>query len=63
VLKRIHWILTSPDGPIKVPYNRILYIEVHFTLIEYENVKAKSAHHLVQLVDLDDPNDQQQEWF
>jgi len=46
-----------------VSYNRSLYVEVHCIVLEYENEKAKVVHYLVQLVDLDDPNDQQQEWF
>jgi len=36
---------------------------VHCTVIEYENKNAKPAYYLVQLVDLDDPNGQWQEWF
>ena len=59
----IHWILISPDCPIKIPYNRCLYVEVHCALIEYENGKAKPAHYLVQLVDLVNPRYRQQEWF
>ena len=54
----IQWILTSPDGPIKIPYIRSLYVEVHYAVIEYENKKIKPAYYLVQLVDLGDPNDQ-----
>jgi len=38
-----------------------LYVEIHFAVIEYENEKAKSD--LVQSVNLDDPYNQQQEWF
>jgi len=59
MFKRIHWIPTSSDGPIKISYNRCLYVKVHYALIEYENVKAKPTHYLVQLVDLDNPRDQQ----
>lgn len=63
MFKRIHWFLTSPDGPTKIPYNRSLYIEVHYVVIEYENKKPKSTYYLVQLVDLDNPNNQRQERF
>jgi len=61
--RMIHWILASPDGPIKISYKRCLYVEVHCALIEYENRKAKPAHYLVQLVHFDDPNYQRQEWL
>jgi len=59
MFKRIHWIIISLDDPTQIPCIRSLYVEVHYTVIEYKNEKAKSAHYLVQLVDLDDPNDQQ----
>jgi len=36
-------------------------VGVHFTLIEYENGKAKPAHYLIQIMDFDDRNDQRQE--
>jgi len=58
MLKRIHWILTSPDGPIKNPIHRCLNLEVYSALIEYENEKAKPAHYPVHIVDCDDLNDQ-----
>ena len=61
VFKKIHWILISLDGPTKISYSRPLYLEVHYALIEYKNDKAKPAHCLVQIVDYDDPCDQQQE--
>ena len=57
MFKRIHWIRTSTDGPTNVAYNRSLYVKVHCVVIEYENEKAKLAHYLVQLIDLDDHND------
>ena len=58
MFKRIHWIITSPDGPTKISYNRCLYVEVHCTVIKYENGKAKPACYVVQIIDFDDPNDQ-----
>jgi len=61
--KRIRWIVTSPYGPIKIPCNRSEYVEVHCVIIDYANGKAKPIHYLVQLVDLDNPNYQQQELF
>ena len=42
----------------KILYIRSLYVEVHYVTLEYENEKAKPSHCLIQLVDLDDPNDQ-----
>ena len=56
-------ILTSPDDPTKIPNIRRLYVEVHCAVIKYENEKAKSAHYLIQLVDLDDPNNQHKNGF
>jgi len=56
-VQRIHWILTSPKGPTKIPVRRCLTLEVYSILIEYENGKAKLAHYLVQTVDCDDLND------
>jgi len=38
-------------------------VEIRCALMKYENEKAKPAHYLVQIVDLDNPKDQQQEWF
>jgi len=55
-------ILTSPEGPTKIPVSRCLTFEVYSTLIEYENGKVKPAHYLVQIVDCDDLNDQWQSW-
>ena len=63
LLRRIHWILTSPKGPTKIPISRCLNLKVYGALIEYENGKAKSAHYFIQIVDYDDLNDQQQEWI
>ena len=55
---RIHWIITSSDSPTRGPYNRSMNIEVHYTLIKYENENVKSTDYLVQLIDLNDPNGQ-----
>ena len=63
MFKRIHWVLTSPNGPAKFPHNKCLDVEVHCVLIEYENQKAKLVHFLIQLIDLEEPNDQRQELF
>lgn len=60
MFKRIHWILTFPDGPTKISVHRCLTLEVYNALIEYENGKDKPAHYLVQIVDCDDLNDQRQ---
>jgi len=57
MFKRIHWILTSPDGPAKIPVRRCLNLEDYSALIEYENGKTKPAHYLIQIVDYDDLND------
>jgi len=38
---------------------RGLCVGVHCVIIEYENGKAKAPNYLIQLVDLDDPNNQQ----
>ena len=59
----IHWILTYFNGPTKNLCNRSFYVELRCAVIEYENRNTKPAEFLVQLVDLDDPNDQRQEWF
>ena len=55
MFRRIHYILTSPNGTTKIPNNRCLYVEIHCALIKYENVEVKLAHCLVQIVDYDDP--------
>ena len=60
--RRIHWILTSLDGPTKVPVHRCLNLEVYSASIEYENEKAKPAHYLIQIVDCNDLNNQRREW-
>ena len=61
MFRTINYILTSPNSRIKVPYIRSLHVEMHCAIIEYENVKGKPAHYLIQIVDLYDPNDQQYE--
>ena len=63
MFKRIHWICTSPDRPTRAPENGSLHIKVHCILIKYENGKAKLAYYPIQLINLNDPNDQQREWF
>jgi len=63
MFKRINWILTSFDGPTKIPFDRSFYVEVHCAVIKHENGKAKPTHYFVQSVDLDHTNDQCQEWF
>ena len=63
MFKRFHWILKSPKGPTTIPVRRYLTMKIYSALIEYENRKAKLAHYLVQIVDCDDPNDQQQNWI
>ena len=61
MFNKIHWVLTSPDGPTKIPYSRPLYLEVHCALIKYENGKVKPAHYLVQIIDYNNPYDQRQD--
>ena len=63
MFKRIHQVLISPDSPTKFPYNQSIDVEVHCPVIEYKNGRAKSAHYLIQLTDLEDLDDQRQEWF
>ena len=63
MFKRIHWILTSPDGPTKILYNESLYVEIYCAVIESENGTTKPVHYLIQLIDVEDLNDQRQEWF
>ena len=58
IFKRIHWVLTSPEGPTKISVCRYLTLDVYSALIEYENRKAKLAHYLVEIIDCDDLNDQ-----
>jgi len=50
IFRRIHWILTFPNGPTKAAVHRCLTLEVYSALIEYENEKVKPAHYLVQLL-------------
>jgi len=59
MFKEIYWILTSLDGPTKNTYSKPLYLEVHCALIQYENGRAKLGHYLVQIIDYDNPYDQQ----
>ena len=58
MFKRIHQVFISLDSPTKFPYNRSIDVEVHCTVIEYENGKAKPVHYLVRLTDLEDLDDQ-----
>ena len=58
MFKRIHQVFISLDSPTKFPYNRSIDVEVHCVVIEHENGKAKPAHYLIQLTDLDDHDDQ-----
>jgi len=61
MFKRIHQVFISPDSPTKFPYNRSIDVEVHCVVIEYEHGKAKLAHYLIRLTDLEDLDDQRQE--
>jgi len=61
IFKRIHWILTSSNGPIKISYNTCTYMVLHYPFVEYENGKVKPAHYVVEIVDFNDANDQRQE--
>jgi len=63
MFKMIHQVFISPDSPTKFPYNRSIDVEIHFAVIEYENKKAKPAHYLIRLTDLEDLDEQRQEWF
>jgi len=47
----------------KFPYNRSIDVEVHYAVIEYENGKAKPAHYLVRLANLEYVDDERQEWL
>ena len=55
MFKRIHWILTSLNGLAKFLHNRSLDVEIHCAVIKYEYGKAKLAHYLGQLIDLEEP--------
>ena len=61
IFRRIHLILTSPEGLRKILVHRCLNREAYDALIEYENGKAKPAHYLLQIIDYDDLGDQRQE--
>jgi len=63
MFKRIHQVFISLDSPTKFSYNRSIDVEVHCTVIEYENGKVEPAYYLIQLTDLEDLDDQRQEWF
>jgi len=43
MFRRIHWIVTSPEGPTKIPVSRCLNLEVYSALIEYKNEKLTSS--------------------
>ena len=58
IFKRIHWILTFPNGPTKISCNQCLYVKVYCALIENENEKAKPTHYFVQIIDYNNPYDQ-----
>jgi len=58
MFKRIHKIFISLGSPIKFPYNKSIDVEVHYAVIEYEHGKAKPAHYLIRLTDLEDLDDQ-----
>jgi len=62
MFKRIHWILTSPEGLTKIQVRICLTLEFYSALIEYENGQAKPTNYLVQIVDCDDLNDERQSW-
>ena len=62
MLRRIHWVLISHEGPTKISVNRCLNFEMYSALVEYENEKAKPAHYLIQIIEYDDLDDQRQEW-
>ena len=61
--KKIHQVFISLNSPTKFSYNRSIDVEVHCAVIEYGNGKAKPAHYLIRLTDLEDLDDQRQEWF
>jgi len=57
MFKKIHSILTSLEGSIKIPVHRCLTLDIYNALIEYENGKAKSANYRIQIDDCDYLND------
>jgi len=61
MFKRIHQVLIFPNSPTKFPYSRSIDVEVHCAVIKYANGKAKPAHYLIRLTDLEDHDDQRQE--
>jgi len=63
IFKRIHQVFISLYSPTKFSYNKSIDVEVHCAVIEYENGKAKLAHYLIRLTDLEDLDDQRQAWF
>jgi len=63
MFKRIHQVFISLDSHTKFPSNRSINVEVNCAVIEYENGKAKPAHYLIRLTDLEDLDDQRQERF
>ena len=58
MFKTIHQVFIPPDSLTKFPCNRSIDVEVHCAVIEYENEKAKPAHYLIQLPNLEDLDDQ-----
>jgi len=44
------------------PKNKSLHIELHYAKLN-KNGRVKLAHYLVQLINLDEPNDRWKQWF
>jgi len=63
MFKRIHQVFISPNSPTKFSHNRSIDVKVLCAVIEYENEKGKPAYYLIRLIDLEDHDGQQQEWF
>jgi len=62
MFQRIFWILTSPDGSVKIPVRRRLNLEIYSALIEYKNGKSQTSRLSYSYRDYDDLDDQQEEW-
>ena len=58
MFKMIHRVLTSSEGPTKIPVRRCLNLKVYGALIEYENGKTKPSYYLTQIIDYSDLDDQ-----